>query len=64
MTPAASTVVGWQALQEAAAEPLVTGGWPVGGMAWQAAQAIRVVSVQSIVVVAPVTPRKLKLPWQ
>ena len=68
--PAGSMVWGWQALQDAADDP-VTGGWPVGGMAWHEAHAIRVVSVQSIVVVDPVilwvvdpVIGKEKLPWQ
>ena len=61
--PPGLTVVGWQPLQEAAVLP-VTGGWPVGGMPWQEVQVIRVVSVHSIVVVAPETPLKLNPPWQ
>jgi hypothetical protein len=64
MKPRGSTDCGWQVLQVAAVGVPVSGGCPVGGIPWQEAQVIGVVSVQIGVAFAPETPLKLKFPWQ
>ncbi len=38
--------------------------WPVGGIPWQDVQVSSAVLVQMGVAFAPVTPLKVKLPWQ
>ncbi len=65
MDPSGFTALGWQAAQDAALAGNATGTWPVGGMPWQETQVSFAVSVQrGTAFVAPVTPLKLKLPWQ
>ena len=64
MVPSAFTAEGWHFAQEAALTGAATARWPAGGMAWQDVQVSAVVLVQIGMAADPVTPLKLKLPWQ
>jgi hypothetical protein len=64
MVPSAFTLSEWQSAQDAAVTGAAMARWPVGGMPWHEVQVIAVTLVHTGVAFEPVTPLKLKLPWQ
>ncbi len=64
MVPSAFTLSEWQSTQDAPVTGAARATCPVGGMPWHDVQVIAVTLVQMGVAFEPVTPLKLKLPWQ
>jgi hypothetical protein len=64
MVPSALTLSPWQAAHDFASGVPETGGCPVGGIPWHEMQESGVGSFQIATAWAPLTPLKLKFPWQ